>query len=119
MGAPCSSIDRSRASASSRQGDVSEGLSLREEERLHVHHAPIRVRYAFERFLPRSRSRVPAHHRQNLRRLHRHCEALREVPNQIYITPQLSFQGTLDLKLQTQIQMGEEFMQKCAVGATA
>jgi hypothetical protein len=47
------------------------------------------------------------------------CEALREVPNQIYITPQLSFQGTLDLKLQTQIQMGEEFMQKCAVGATA
>jgi hypothetical protein len=44
---------------------------------------------------------------------------LREVPNQIYITPQLSFQGTLDLKLQTQIQMGEEFMQKCAVGAAA
>ena len=40
------------------------------------------------------------------------CEALRQVPNQIYITPQLSFQGTLDLKLQTQIQMGEEFMQQ-------
>ena len=47
------------------------------------------------------------------------CEALRQVPNQIYITPQLSFQGTLDLKLQTQIQMGEEFMNKCAVDAGA
>jgi hypothetical protein len=47
------------------------------------------------------------------------CEALRGVPNQVYITPQLSFQGTLDLKLKTQIQMAEEFMKKCAADGGA
>lgn len=46
------------------------------------------------------------------------CEALSQVKNQIFITPQLSFQRTLDLSLQKQIELSEKFAQACALDAS-
>ena len=44
------------------------------------------------------------------------CEALSRVPNQVFITPQLSYQTHLDLPLEKQIKYSQDFADACAVG---
>ena len=44
------------------------------------------------------------------------CEALRQVPNQVFITPQLSYQTHLDLPLEKQIKYSQDFADACEVG---
>ena len=43
------------------------------------------------------------------------CEALGDVGNQIYLTPQLSFQSNLDINIKKQLDMSSQFVEKCAV----
>lgn len=42
------------------------------------------------------------------------CEALSQVSNQIFVTPQLSFQSNLDLSLEKQLSLSSAFVQACA-----
>jgi len=43
------------------------------------------------------------------------CEAMSQVPNQVFITPQLSYQTHLDLPLAKQIKYSQDFADACAV----
>lgn len=43
------------------------------------------------------------------------CEAMGDVGNQIYLTPQLSFQSNLDININKQLNMSNQFVEKCAV----
>ena len=43
------------------------------------------------------------------------CEAMGDVGNQIYLTPQLSFQSNLDININKQLNMSSQFVEKCAV----
>jgi len=43
------------------------------------------------------------------------CEALKNVQNQVFITPQLSYQSHLDLGLEKQIRYSQSFVDACAV----
>ena len=38
-----------------------------------------------------------------------------DVGNQIYLTPQLSFQSNLDININKQLNMSSQFVEKCAV----
>ena len=43
------------------------------------------------------------------------CEAMSRVPNQVFITPQLSYQSHLDLPLEKQIKYSQDFVDVCSI----
>ena len=47
------------------------------------------------------------------------CEAMGDVGNQIYLTPQLSFQSNLDININKQLNMSSQFVEKCAASDAA
>jgi len=46
------------------------------------------------------------------------CEALAQVKNQIFVTPQISFQKTLDLSVEKQMELSEKFATACAADSS-